>query len=50
MNFFQENSMNSTMDSSMSQDRENKIIKEAVDKLTKQFKAHPEKTEQTKGI
>ena len=42
--------MNATMDSSMSQDRENKIIKEAVDKLTKQFRAHPEKTDQTKGI
>ena len=38
------------MDSSLSQDREHRIIKEAVDKLTKQFRAHPEKIDQTKGI
>jgi hypothetical protein len=48
--YSQESSCNSTMDSSMSLDRENKIIKEAVDKLTKQFRAHPEKIEQTKGV
>jgi hypothetical protein len=35
------------MDMSM---EENRVIKEAVDKLTKQFKAHPEKMEQTKGV
>lgn len=37
-------------DSFSSPEKENKIIKEAVDKLKKQFKAHPEKIEMTKGV
>jgi hypothetical protein len=38
-----------TVHDSFTSDKENKIIKEAVDKLKKQFKAHPEKIEMTKG-